>query len=203
MGVDFTITKELANVGVTVTELTSITAIIQSEIKGREFNELFDRVVNELAQTYDVVVDNLVPLLAIATLDEFAQQFDQHYADFKDRYLMEISKPRSYCDEAYETYLVLKTLRETKTQFPLLKRTFDRFDEFIEKWVTNDEWLPMSVDTLFKMIYRLLTEISDTKTKDIEDAYLLYQSAREDFTPHLQLIIAKQETLSALQVQHA
>ncbi|WP_078121243.1 hypothetical protein [Thiosocius teredinicola] len=202
MGVEFTITKELANIGVTLSELISITSTVQREIRGKVFNDVFDRMVNELAKTYDVVIDNLTPLLDIETVDDFAAGFDQRYAKFRDEYLIEISKPRSYCDESYETYLELKTLRETKTKFPLLKRTFDRLDQFVEKWITNDEWLAMSVDTLFKMLYRLLTEISDTKAKDIEDAYLLYQSGREAFIAHLGLIADRQEVFDSLRVEH-
>jgi hypothetical protein len=79
-------------------------------------------------------------------------------------------------------------MREAKTSFPLLKRTFGRLAELTDKWIANDYWLAMSIDTLYKMLPRLLTEIAELKQKNPGDAWLVYRAAVSDFDIHLALI---------------
>ena len=198
MSIELVIVKELANIGVTLTELSSIARTVTSEIRRGEFAKLFTEMVAELAKCYDVVDDNISPLVELDSELDFVANFDVRHADYKARYLKEISKPRTYVDDAYETYLTLKTLRESKTSYPLLKRTFGRLDEFVDKWVTNDAWLAMSIDTLFKMLHRLLNEVAEVKQKDPSDAYLIYHAALSDFDGYLALIRDKRGLLDEI-----
>ncbi|OQK15618.1 hypothetical protein AU255_15455 [Methyloprofundus sedimenti] len=66
-----------------------------------------------------------------------------------------------------------------------------RLDELIDKWVTNDAWLAMTIENLFKMLPRLLNEIAELKQKDPGDAYLIFNSAFNSFVPYLNIIRAK------------
>ena len=198
MGIELTIARELANLDVTLAELLSLSGIVNGQMRNSDFLDLFNGMVADLARGYEAVSLNLSPLSALDSEDSFAADFDDRYAAYNGCYLHEISKPRACLDEAYEKYLVLKTLKESRTGFPLLKRTFGRLDEFVDKWVTNDAWLAMSIDTLFKMIQRLLNEIDGIKLKDPEDAWLIYSTAFADFDARIALIAQKRRLLTEI-----
>lgn len=197
MGIELDIVEELASISVTLTELSSIAKIINGEIKNSEFDKRFNKMVADLAKSYDVVTANLLPLSELDSEATLIDRFDERHAAYTACYLKEISKPRAYADEAYEEYLVLKTQKESKTGFPLLKRTFERLDKFVDKWVTNDAWLAMSIDNLFKRLQNLLNEIATLKKKDPADAFLIYNAAFHDFTPYLGLISQQRALLAA------
>ncbi len=197
MGIERYIIEELAGISMTVTEMAAIKVIINGQIKNPAFSEQFNNMVAELAKSYDVVIANLQPLFGLESEASFMADFDDRYSAYKACYLLEISKPRAYADEAYEHYLVLKTLRESKTRYPLLQRTFARLDELVDKWVTNDAWLAMGIDSLFKRLHNLLNEIAEIKQKDPEDAYLIYCSAVNAFVGYLDLIRQKRDLLGA------
>lgn len=196
MGIELDITKELTTISATLTELSSLAGIINSHrIKNSEFDQRFNKMVDDIAKIYDVVTSNLQPLSGLATEAEFIADYDERHGTYTDCYLKEISKPRSYADDAYEEYLLLKTLKECKTGFPLLKRTFARLDGFVDKWITNDVWLAMGVDTLFKRLQSLLNEIAALKMKDPEDAFVIYNSTFTGLNDYLSLIKQKRELL--------
>ncbi|MGR8999990.1 MAG: hypothetical protein ACU88J_13220, partial [Gammaproteobacteria bacterium] len=75
-----------------------------------------------------------------------------------------------------------------QTAYPLLKRTFARLDEFIDKWITNDAWLAMSIENHVKMLYRFLTEIAELKQKDPTDAFTIFQAAMVALHPYYALL---------------
>jgi hypothetical protein len=64
--------------------------------------------------------------------------------------------------------------------------------------VTNDAWLAMSIDNLFKRLQALLNEIAALKQKDPEDAFLIYDSAFSTFSPYLELIAQKRELIRTI-----
>lgn len=196
MGVELLVARELSTLCVTLTETSSITRIIGSEIRNKDFCNQFNKILDNLCKSYDVVIANLNPLAELDSEESFVADFDERFEAYRTCYLKEISKPRAFSDNAYEDYLVMRTLKESKTGYPLLKKTFERFDEFIDKWVTNDAWLAMSVDNLFKMLNRLLNEIAEIKRRDPTDAYLLYSAAFAAFNPYLALIRQKTEPLA-------
>ena len=136
----------------------------------------------------------MLPLFEFDSEAALINSFDECHSTYSACYLKEISKPRAYADEAYEEYLLLKGQKECKTSFPLLKRTFLRLDKFVDKWITNDAWLAMSIDNLFKRLQTLLNEIATLKKKDPADAFLIYNAAFHDFHPYLGLI-RQQRTL--------
>jgi hypothetical protein len=188
MGIELDSLQELASINVALTELTSLTRIINGEIRSGEFHDRFNKIVEDIARCFDVVTDNLQALSEIDSETALGDKFDQFHSDYTACYLKEISKPRIYSDDAYEGYVLLRLQKEIKTGFPLLKRTFERLDKFIDKWVTNDAWLAMAVDNLFKRLQALFNEIATLKKKDPEEAYLIYASAWHDFKPYLDLI---------------
>ena len=195
MGIELNIDEELATITVAATETVSINGIISAAIKNQDFCLQFNSLIEELAKCLDVISQHLSPFAALDSESAFMDKFDELYTAYSDCYLVEVSKPRQYSAEAYEHYLVLKTMRECKTQFPLLKRVFERLDKFVDKWVTNDAWLAMSIDNLLKRQQRLLTEVADLKKKDPSDAFLILSSAFADFGDYLQLIAKKREQL--------
>jgi len=188
MGIEFVVTKELGNIAATLSEFSSVTRIINGEIGPGEFSTLFNTLMGRMAKTYDVVIDNLQPLIDLDSEDAFVAGFEGRVADYNSRYLMEISKARTLTVDAYDDYEHLVCMREAKTGYPLLKRTFTRLAELTDKWIANDYWLAMSIDTLYKMLPRLLNEIAALKRKDPAAAWLIYHAAFTDFDIHLALI---------------
>ena len=136
--------------------------------------------------------------MALDSEPRFKQLFDDTHQAFKRSYLMDVSKPRRYCDDVYDAYLAMQQTKEAKTTFPLLKRNFLRLDALYDKWINNDAYLPMSIDAVLKLQNRLLNEISELKAKDAEDAYILFSSAMEDLEDYLTLINAKNSCISEL-----
>lgn len=181
MGIEFIVTKELGNIAATQAEFASITRIINDDIGPGPFSDLFNRMMSRMADAYAIVIDTLQPLIELDTETAFASGFDERLASYRQTYLLAISKVRTLTVDAYDDYEHLVCMREAKTRFPLLRRTFDRLAELTDKWIANDYWLAMSVDTLFKMLPRLLQEIEDMRAKDPVDAYLIYQAAFGDF----------------------
>jgi len=195
MGIERIIVEELASISMTLTELLSITKIIKSEIRNEDFTIQFNTMINMLAPCYDVVISNFTNFSDIENEDTFSSKFEALHNTYTTSYLKEISKPRTYAEQAYEAHLELKRMKQSKTSFPLLKRTFIRLDELFDKWVDNDVWLAMSIDNLFKRFNHLLNEIAEIKNNDVSDAYIIYHSAFTDFTSYIELIMQKREQL--------
>lgn len=196
MGLELTISKELANISVTLTELASVTTVINQQISNRDFLGQFNQIITTLNQCYQVIITTIQPWMELDSDALFCSQFDARHEAYKTSFLKEASRPRLFVEQAYEQNLALTTFKELKTNFPLLKRTFMRFDDYFDKWIDNDTWLVMSMDTVFKMLNRLLQEIGELKHKDAEDAYQLYQNAFSDFRIYLQIIREKSALLS-------
>ncbi len=188
MGIEFVVTKELGNIAATQTEFAAITRTINGEIGPGPFSTLFNTLMARMADTYAVVTDTLQPFMTLDSEATFNSGFDAVITSYRGTYLRQISKARTLTVDAYDDYEHLVCMREAKTGYPLLKRTFARLAELTDKWIANDYWLAMSIDTLFKMLPRLLQEIEDMKTKDPADAYLIYQAAFDDIDSHLALI---------------
>jgi hypothetical protein len=192
----FKINEELAAVTVTATELLSITRTISGFIKATAFLQDFNEIIAEINKSYGVVIDSFSPFYGLDNEEKFSRHFDEKFETFKGRYLMDVSKPRRYCDNVYDAYIKMQQTKEAKTNFPPLKRSFSRLDTFYDKWITNDNLLGMSIDGALKLKNRLLTEIAQIKLKDTEDAYIIFSSAFEDFHDFLTLIRVKSETIS-------
>lgn len=198
MSVVFKINEELASVSVTAIELLSVTRTITRFIKSAEFRQSFDGIIDEVNKSYGVLTDSFEPFLQLDSEDAFTQLFDEKHQAFKDNYLMEVSKPRRYCDNVYDDYIAMQQMKEAKTGYPLLKNTFSRLDSLYDKWISNDAYLAMSIDGALKFKNRLLAEIAETKTNDAEDAYVLFSSAFDDFRDYILLIKNKTENVSQL-----
>ncbi len=84
--------------------------------------------------------------------------------------------------------MVLREYKETQTAYPLLKRTFERLDEFIDKWITNDAWLAMSIENLLKMLHRFLNEVAELKQKDPTDAFTVFRVVMVALRPYYALL---------------
>ena len=194
----FKINEELSVTSVTATELISATRTLHSLIKDAEFTSLFNSIVATINQSYQVVDQLMSPFLQLDDETLFTQQFDQALSEFKEHYLFDVSKPRRYCDNVYDDYIKLQHSKQAKSGFPLLKRTFARLDGFYDKWVTNDNLLAMSIDNAIKLFNRHLSEISEIKQYDAEDAFVIHHSANQDLSVYTGLIQSKYEQLAEL-----
>ena len=188
MGLELKFVRELATVCVTASELAAIENLIKGELTKPAFVEQFDKMANAIGECYEVTAANVQPWLEITNESEFCEKFDSTYADFKATYLSITNQPRVASEQAYIQYMALREYKETQTAYPLLKRTFERLDEFIDKWITNDAWLAMSIENLVKMLYRFLTEIAELKQKDPSDAFTIFQAAMVALRPYYALL---------------
>lgn len=193
MGIELDIIREFGNINATLSELSSIATAVNGQIRNGEFSTCFNKIIEHIGKSYDVVTDNLIPLSELETESAFVDHFDDRHAAYTAIYLKEIHMPRAFAEEAYEEHLLLKTMKESKTNFPLLKRNYERLDQLIDKWITNDVWLAMNIDNLFKRLQTLLNEIAALKQKDPEDAFLIYNAAFMSFSPYLKLIVQNRE----------
>ncbi len=136
-------------------------------------------------------------LVSFRSEQEFIEGFDQASQIFLNCYLKEISRPRINAELTYEKYLQFKKRKEVNTNYPLLKYQFARLHNFVDKWVDNDIWLAMTIDSLFKMTARLLNELSAAKCRDAEDAFVIYQSGLPCFQVYLDIIGRSLEQIAA------
>lgn len=195
MGIELDITRELGTISATMMELAAVATTVNQEMGDSDFNRRFNKIVDDFGRGYDTVTDNLLPLAGFTTEEAFINGFDAAHAAYTACYLTEISRPRAAGEDAYEEYQVLQSAKEFKTGFPLLKRSFERFKQYYDKWIDNDAWLAMSIDNLFKRLKLLLTEIETLKQKDPADAYVIYRSAFDSFAPFLQMMQEGRERL--------
>lgn len=191
MGIELTLIREMTSVCATASEWDGIARTVNTLLRSGDFNKQFNQMVAELNKTYVMLGDTLSPFAELDTEQRFADRFDALHEQYRGRYLLDVSQPRKFADETYEIYLLLQQTKEIRTNYPLLKRTFTRLDEFIDKWVTNDAWLAMSIDTLLKMLNRFFTEIGEMKKGDIEEAFLVYDAAFAEFRIYLALLEEK------------
>ncbi len=198
MGFVFKINEELAAITVTATELLSVTRALTDLINNTDFLHCFIGIVAEINKSYAVVIDSLAPFYTLDSEETFTQLFDEKHENFKVRYLMEVSKPRRYCDNVYDAYIQLQQTKEAKSSFPMLKRNFERLDSFYDKWITNDNLLAMSIDGAVKLQNRLLNEIAEIKKTDAEYAFIVLSSALDDFRDYLTLIQTKSDRVSSI-----
>jgi len=188
MGVELNIVREFATVCVTASELAAIENLIKGELKKPAFVEQFDKMLGSIRECYAVTVANVQPWLEMTNETEFCEKFDSAHADYKATYLSTTNRPRVASEQAYMEYMVLREFKETQTDYPLLKRSFARLDEFIDKWITNDAWLAMSIENLLKMLHRFLNEVAELKQKDPSDAFTIFQVVMLALRPYYALL---------------
>jgi hypothetical protein len=203
MAIELDITRELATISATFMELVAVANTVNTEMGDSDFTRHFNKIVDDIGNSYDTVTENLLPLAAFSSEETFIKEFDARHAAYTACYLTEISRPRVSGENAYLEYLELQNTKEFKTGFPLLKRSFERFRQFIDKWVDNDAWLAMGVDNLFKRLQALLNEIATLKQKDPSDAYVIYRAAFDGFSPYLQMMQDGRDRLVSKQKQSA
>ena len=195
---EFTLCKEAASIATTATELAAIQQLLVTHIPKPEFRTALGLVVDPLTETYQVLVYILDPLFSIKSESDFQSSFTEAFEQYKQRLQEKNSLPRGCVEASYEAYLVLSQTKEAKTGFPLLRRTFDRLLNYIDKYVDNDSWLLMNIDNIYKMLNLLLGEISELNARDPEDAWLTYDLAMESLLPFMHIINNRSQALAAL-----
>lgn len=189
MSTELILLKELAHVTASQSEWLNIASVVNQQIRNEEFSALFNRMVDEFLHGYRFVVETLQPFIELVDADEFATQFATLSSVYQKNYLLQASRPRHHADRAFELYLQLQQRRELKTGYPLLKRTFERLDYMVDKYVTNDAWLVMSVETIMKRLSRFLNEIGDLIRSDADDALLAYRGLMAPTQRYLTLLV--------------
>jgi len=188
MGKEFKVIKEVATVSATLAELVAINRIICAEIPAAEFRAEYDSLLFDIVDTYRVVDQILTPLVAIDDIKVFCRDFPSLATWYTNNYQAALSKPRVNAEFTFEKYLYFRKRKETKTGYPALKAAFSRLHDLVDKWIDNDIWLAMSIDTILKMLYLHLLEVNESLGDDNEEAFNLYQSCVGRLPPYLKMI---------------
>lgn len=181
MGYEFKISKELTTLAATAGEWLSIADTVNTHLSSGDFHRYFNRMVYFLPGAYGVVLANLSPFFELRTQADFNAKFDDLHDAYQKDFLQQASRPRHYADAAYEEFLQFSLLKEYKTNYPILKRTFASLYEFLDKWVNNDAWIVMGIDVILKTLNRLFLDIASLKKQDEDDAWLVYHMAFTKF----------------------
>jgi hypothetical protein len=190
---EITIFKELAVVTSNRAEWLDIVETVQGHIRRAEFVQTFTAMNTGVLRVYEFVATMLSPFVALyrqASTREavFDQGFDELLAAYQQSYLVEASIPRHYADEAFEHFILIQQSKEFSTGYPLLKHAFDRLDYIVDKFITNDAWLVMSIETVMKRLARWLNEVAEIKKADIDDAWWMYRGLIKGIEPYLPLL---------------
>ena len=185
---EFTLCKEAASIATTATELAAVHRLLRRYLTQADTLTMLDKVIQPLVESYQTLVYVLEPLLNIKTESDFQSGFDSAFDQYRLRLQEKNGLPRKQAECAYEAYLLLAQTRDANTRFPILRRTFDRLLNYIDKYVDNDSWLLMNIDNVYKMLNLLLGEITELNRCDPEEAWLSYDLAMESLLPFMQII---------------
>jgi hypothetical protein len=188
MSLEFKITKELATLNATAAEWQAFAQVINNTLPNQEFRQIFTKMIQALPGIYQLPVDALNPFIQIQTLEGFNKYFDELQNQYQQVFLQLASQPRHFANASHEHYMVLTTMKEIKSTYPILKRTFDNLYQFMDKWVTNDAWIIMGCDVVFKSFNRLLLEISTLKKQDPDEAWLIFDTSIQALAPQVKLM---------------
>lgn len=186
MGIEFTICKEMATISVTAEELATADAFIREEITSGDFLAEYDSLLSDIVDSYRVVLSILRPMTELDSFASFAANFTNLRESYSNSYQPALSKPRINAEFTFQKYLQFRKRKETQTNYQVLKNAFSRLHDFIDKWIDNDIWLAMTIDSLLKMLFRFLTLIADSK--DSEAACNEYLALMRNLRPYLDIV---------------
>ena len=188
MANEFKALKELATVSATVSEPAGVNSVICSELDSADFRSEYDSLLQDVVNTYQVVIDIIEPLMALNDRSQFDSQFAELSSWYAQHYQKALSQPRINAEFTYEKYLQFRKRKEVATGYPLLKVCFTRLHDFIDKWIDNDIWLAMCIDTLLKMLNLQLHELQDVYRADKDEAWMLFCAGPGRCAPYLKMI---------------
>ncbi len=188
MGKEFKVIKETATISSTLAELVAVNRIICHEIPSADFRAEYDSLLGDIFNSYQAFLDLMTPLTQCLQLATFNEQFAAASQQFEENYQATHSISRVNAEFTFEKYLQFRKRKETKTSYPPIKAAFERLHDLIDKWIDNDIWLAMSMDTVFKFLAQILVEVKDLQKKDPEAAFDLYNSCIGAIAPYLAMI---------------
>lgn len=176
MSNEFKLLKDIATISATLAELQAVDTLITDEIASEQFLSEYNSLLFDVLNTYRALNIMLNPLLGIQSSEAFHRDFAPAATTFSDNFQSVLSESRINAEHTFQKYLQFRKRRETKTSYPSLRRAFPRLHAFIDKWIDNDIWLALTLDSLLKRLNRMLAELLDTAAKDPEQAYQLFCS---------------------------
>lgn len=172
---EMAVLKEMASISSLRLEWSDFTSTILEQITSSEFVAQYELMNRHVLAAFDGLLTPLAPFLAIQEEEAFFSEFDQVAAHYQENFLNDAGKPRLDADAAFEAFIPIQQSKEFATGYPLLKQAFDRLDFAMDKYISNDAWLLMSIDTVFKRFSRWLMDLAQLKKMDREDAWRVYQ----------------------------
>lgn len=195
---EMAVLKELASIASLRLEWSDISSSILDQISGSGFVSQYQLMDEHVLAVFSGLVGPLAAFLELSDEADFYSRFDQVAIQYQESFLNEAGKPRFDADAAYEAFIPIQQSKEFSTGYPFLKQAFDRLDFVIDKYVTNDSWLLMSIDTVFKRYSRWLNDVAQLKKMDQEDAWRVYQGVVSSMRPFIQLIEVEEKSSACL-----
>lgn len=188
---EMSLLKELAVLSVVRQEWRDVAAVVLGQIRKDTFVGLYQSMDSEVEKLFAFMAETLSPFVAIQSEADFVERFDALQLDYQETFLEQAGKPRYFADEAFEYFIPIQQSKEFNTGYPLLKQAFDRLDFLVDKYVANDSWILMSIDTVMKRLSRWLLELVEIKKADSEDAWRLYSGIMSSATPYVDILKAR------------
>ena len=196
MGKEFTIIKELSTISATLAELVAIDRILLAEITSADFRRDYVSLLSDIHNTYQAFIDILQPLTQALTLESFNANFNEIHQYYGDNHQSMHSQSRVNAEFTYEKYLQFRKLKQVNTAYPPLKAAFARLHDLIDKWIDNDIWLALCIDTVLKMLNQILSDVAKLRINDEDEAYRYYYSCVNEFVPYLSMMTERLDLLS-------
>lgn len=187
--------KDLSTICATGSEVANVVFQLRQTARSASFRQELNDLVIDIADSYGVVFDNFSALSGFNTEQEFAECFAGLAAEYESRYLLEISKPRAFSELTFQKNLQFWKLKESKTRHPLLMGLFARLKAYIDKWIDNDLWLAMTIDSFFKSSFQIIKTTESLLEKDSELGYMYYCSSLRCYKPFLTIIADNKKLL--------
>ncbi len=188
MGNEFKELKAIATISATAVELAAVDTLITGEIGSADFLDEYTSLLLDILNTYRGLETILQPVLAFHSQEAFTQGFGASAEWYENHYQAALSEARANAELTFHKYLQFRKRREVGTSFPLLKQAFARLHEYIDKWIDNDIWLAMNIDTLLKTLFLLVGEVKSLHARDPEEAFAVYRASVAGLAPYLELI---------------
>jgi len=188
MANEFKVLKECATITATLNELAGINSIICNEIPVADFRAEYSSLLLDIVNTYQVVTEILTPLMSLNQRDLFDESLGPLAEWYAGNYQRALSQPRVNAEFTFEKYLQFRKRREVQTGYPLLKNCFARLHDLIDKWIDNDIWLAMSIDTMLKMLNLVINDVGEARKRDSDEAFMLAQAGIGKLAPYLAMI---------------
>jgi len=181
--------------------VTSVKELASAAIGANEREQARDAIkamITEVRQTYDTVVETLIPLYSISDSHDFANAFNQVLSAFKKIYLQRSDAARAHCHNVRQIFEALQQRRSWMEQLPIANRGFARLKKICDEWLLNDIDLSYQTTRFFENLNDFLDEVADLNQTDSGKAHRKMRAGLRQAEPNFREIQSQLADLDAI-----